>query len=266
MGDNDKHDVHVEICSQLPDAIQEISQPTEADTNHDRVLSTVSKCSELSEDISTYCFDDYKIRQYIKYERESPETTQEDNTYCHQIHDFHEHVITGLPTVTYVNMRQEISKQNGILSFGNSNEEATSDATDFTEVKQETRSDSDGYGGNTNFTRHWIACPGGVLKEVRAEHPPTVSEILPDENCGDSYLSDRKSLPSSSCIKTHEPKHIGAKTFTCVTCGKSFARTSNLKVHERTHTGVKPFTCDMCGKSFTDSSNLKRHENTHTQV
>ena len=259
MDDKDKHEVHAEICSQRPDATQDISQPNESDTNHDRVLSTVSKYRELSEDISTYCINDYKISQHIKCKRESPETIQEDNAYIHQIHGVHGHVMTGQQTVTYGNMQQEITKQNVILSFEKSSGETTStqDATDFTEVKQDSKSDSDGYGGNKNLTIHWVTCPGGVLKEVKAEHAPDGSDILPDEDCGDRC---GKLLLHSSRIKTHESKQTGAKTFTCVTCGKSFTRTSTLKVHEITHTGVKPFTCDMCGKSFTDSSNLKRHE------
>ena len=263
MDDKDKHDVPAEICSQLPDGIQEISQPTASVTNHDKVLSTVSKYSELSEDISTYHINDYKIRQNIKCEREPSETTQEDNAYSHQIRGVHGHAITGLQTVTYGNLPQEITKHNVILSLGNSNEETTSTqfATDFTEVKQEMKSDSGGYGIATNSTRHWVTCPGGVLKEVKTEHTPDVSEILPD--CGDSC---GKSLLHSNRIQTHKRKHTSAKPFTCDRCGKSFVHWSHLIRHERTHIYVKPFTCDTCGKSFIRSSHLTRHERTHTGV
>ena len=137
MDAKDKHDVHAEICSQLPDAIRDLSQRTETDTNHDRVLSTVSKYSELSEDTSTCCIDDYTIRQHIKCERESPETTEDS----HKIHDVHCHVITDLQTGTYVNLRQEITTQNVILSLGNSGEETISTQDLLTLLKLSRRRD-----------------------------------------------------------------------------------------------------------------------------
>ena len=249
----------------------------------------VSKCSELSEETSTCCIDGYNIRQHIKCGRESPETTQDS----HKIYNVHCHVITDLQTGTYGNLRQEITTQNVIQPFGNSGEEtiSTQDATDFTEVKQDMISDRDGYAGNTNLTRHWVTCPGGILKEVKAEHTHNVSDILPGDDCGDMCA---KSLLCSSRIKTqerkhtcakpftckmcgksfvhwshltrHEKTHAGVKLFTCVTCGKRFSRMSNLKVHERTHTGVKPFICDMCGKSCLHSSHLIEHKRTHTSM
>ena len=188
---------------------------------------------------------------------------QGDNACSPQIYDVHCHAITGLQTRG--NLQHEICKRNIIMSLGHSSEETTStqDATDFTEVKQEMKSDGDGYGGNTNLTRHWVTCPGGVLKEVKLEHTPDVSEILPVEDCGDMC---GKSLLHSSRIKTHERKHTGVKPFSCETCGRSFSSSSHLKVHERIHTGVKPFACDTCGKTFVSSNHLKLHAWTHTDA
>ena len=110
---------------------------------------------------------------------------QGDNACSPQIDNVHCHAITGLQTRG--NLQHQITKQNVILSLGNSSEEITSTqfATDFTEIKQEMKSDRDGCGGNTNLTRHWVTCPGGVLKEVKAEHTSDVSDILPVEDCGD---------------------------------------------------------------------------------
>ena len=83
------------------------------------------------------------------------------------------------------------------------------------------KSDLDEYGVKTNLTKHWVTCPGGILKLVTAELPPNISEILPIDDCSDNV--DKKPF-----IDTH-----------------------NGNVHERSHPCVKHFTCDVCGKSFT---------------
>ena len=117
--------------------------------------------------------DDYKIDQNFKYEPQ--ETTIEDN-------GIHGHEIAGLQTATDGHRRKEMPDQNIPLEVENSNQETTStqDASDYIEVKREINSDGDRYVGNK--TRHWVTCPGGLLKEVKGEHAITCSEILPDQD------------------------------------------------------------------------------------
>ena len=225
MDDTDKHYIHAEICLQLSDATQELTRPTESYLNQDRIAST--SC-EPSADIPKYCTDGYIIRQNIKYEHGPPESTQKYN----------ENTIQGTTS--------------------------TQDSIDVIDIKTEMKSDLDGYGGNTNFTRHWVTCPGGVLKEMKAELTTNVSEILPLEHCSEDV--DAKPFIQTHYDQVHEETHTSVKPFTCAICGKSFTSSTDLKMHEKTHAGVTFFTCDVCGKSVTDSSSLRRHERIHTGV
>ena len=90
------------------------------------------------------------------------------------------------------------------------------------EVKAENKASRDEHGGNSDEVKHWVVCPGGVLKEVKPEHTFGVSEIPPVEDV------DQKSYSSSTNHSKME-------------CG------SQVKVHERTDTGVKPLTVDTAG-------------------
>ncbi|KAL4872498.1 hypothetical protein BDV12DRAFT_162346 [Aspergillus spectabilis] len=73
------------------------------------------------------------------------------------------------------------------------------------------------------------------------------------------------SLMLSQSPTTHSPPaqsarrlSVGAKTRTCVHCGRSFRRTEHLERHVRTHTKEKPYTC-FCGAAFSRRDLLKRH-------
>ena len=169
-------------------------------------------------------------------------------------------------------------------------------------VKQEIKSDRDGCGGNTDLTRYWVTCPGGILKEVTAEHKPDVSAILPDEYCGENddqkervqngkkhstsqeiqmSLKPSSNYPhccevkpfnvdmtivDSSHLRMIERRYSKVKHFICDTCRRLFVTSSKLKLHESIHTGVKRFTCERCGKSFVSPSQRLMHERTHTGV
>lgn len=54
------------------------------------------------------------------------------------------------------------------------------------------------------------------------------------------------------------------KSFTCLTCNRSFGYKHVLQNHERTHTGEKPFACLECDKRFTRDHHLKTHMRLHT--
>ena len=125
------------------------------------------------------------------------------------------------------------------------------------------------HGRNNDEVKHWVVCPGGVLKQVKAEHTVGVSEISPAEDVdpiSHSSGTNHSKMECESQLKVRERIDTGLKPFTCDTCGRSFAVFSTLAVHKRIHTGVKPYICDTCGRSFALSATLKRHEGTHTGV
>ena len=94
-----------------------------------------------------------------------------------------------------------MTEKNIILSFENSSQEtmSTQGDSEFIHVKQELKSDPGGYEVNTDLTRYWVTCPGGILKEVKAEHKPNVSAILPHDDCNEN--DDEKERVQSG--KTH---------------------------------------------------------------
>ena len=164
-------------------------------------------------------------------------------------------------------------------------------------MKQEKKEYPDGYDRSSEVTRHWVVCPGGVLKEVKPEHASELSDILSGEDCSvnvgrkqhirtcthpnnihDEETNGKLSTDSTCDVASiqcrrndnvmiaRERMSKGVKPFTVDTCGEQLAHLSERKVRKRTHTVVKPFTCDTCDKSFAQSSNLKRHEMVHTGV
>ena len=293
-----KCEVHAEVV--LP-VSQHDSQPAESDVNRDTVLSTVSATFPVSAINPTNYSDGYNILQNIKREHKLPGDVHEDIGSSQKDHSVVGCLVTGLQSVKCENQLQELNEQQAILPFIDTDQSSTwtCDVDEIDEVKPNKIAYPDEYSGNSDETRHWIVFPGGVLKEVKAEHTVGVSEVLSFE---DGNLNDDKkhyyngtnhakmecdrtlnvrektdagvkhcdtcetSFIHSSALDRHQRTHTLAKSDICDTCGKVFASARTLKVHERIHTGMKPYSCDPCGKSFRHFSSLKYHERRHTGV
>ena len=265
MDDNDKHGVRGEIGVQLSEATKVIIQTTESDIPQDRVPFTVFANSGLSVDIPSYSPDNYEIRENIKHE--PPETMHEDNACSHQVESVHGHLTTGMQTAMYGRLHQEITEKTVILAFENPSQETTLTQGDseFSEVKQEIKSDRDGYGRNMDLTRYWVTCPGGVLKEVKAEHKPNVSAILPDDDCDED--DDEKERVQSE--KTHSNiQEIRTNWKISSTSSRGlplmrFRRPDSVlnNCDQETHKETKHLSCDPFVPSFTCSNSLDIHTN-----
>ena len=273
-------DVHEDVVS------QEDSQPTESNQH------TFTATCPPPPDITTCSAYDYNILSNIKCEHILPDNMREDSAGTQRGPSVDDRVVTGLQSVKSEGQRPELVEQQTIHPIMDTDLVLMKacNVKGLTEMKSDKNADPDEYSRTSNETRHWVVCPGGVLKEVKAEHTYGVSEIVSDED----FSENDAKMERESQLSVRERKHtdvehfIGdtsgkasihpndlkccerpqpiAKPFTCDACGKSFSRRYNLREHERIHSGFKPLICDKCGKSFSSPSNLKRHEIRHSGV
>ena len=172
MDDGGKPDVHLELNFQVSDAACEYSVSTDSGIKQDRMSSAVSTDCEVSADIPEHCMFDYNLLCSIKCEHERPEEMQTDNAYGRQGDDIQGHVAQCSPSVKWEENVQELCEQRRVLPFNSTDRESNSmcDANETIQLKPEQKEDPDEYDTNNEVTRHWIVHPGGVLKEVKAEH------------------------------------------------------------------------------------------------
>lgn len=64
-------------------------------------------------------------------------------------------------------------------------------------------------------------------------------------------------------LRRHLKRHNPDKSYTCTTCGRSFASLDSLKSHVYTHTSDRPFDCNTCEKTFKSKAKLRNHARTH---
>ena len=292
MEETDQHDIQAAVVGQVS---QEDSQPTESDFNRDTTTFPVPTNN------STYCSYDYKILQNIKCEHYLQENILKVNTGSQKSDSVYDGVISGLQSVKCEEQRQDLNEHGAIIPLMNTEQASmrTCDVNELTEVKLEKKTDPDEYNRNSEETRHWVVCQGGVLKKVKAEHAIGVADILIDEvgshnvdqtqqgsiidhakvECGSQLTvherthtvvepypceTDATSFTHSNALSMHERTCQDVNCFTCHTCGRSFFNSFGLKMHQRTHTGLKHFSCETRGKSFRQSGALNTHERTHT--
>ncbi|XP_014665325.1 PREDICTED: PR domain zinc finger protein 16-like isoform X2 [Priapulus caudatus] len=85
-----------------------------------------------------------------------------------------------------------------------------------------------------------------------------------DKACCCTRDCDSPVFTDASNLQRHiRTQHVGARSHTCLECGKAFATSSGLKQHTHIHSSVKPFQCEVCLKAYTQFSNLCRHKRMH---
>ena len=244
MEPTDKYEVHADVV--LPVSLHD-SRPAESDVNQDTVLSTISATFSVHAINPTYCTNDYNILQNIKREHKLPGDMLEDIDIREKDHSVGGCIVTCLQSDKCEKQLQELNEQPTFLPFMDTDQSSTwtCDVNEIDEVKPNTITHPDEYIGNSDETRHWVVCPGGVLKEVNAEHTVGVSEIVSVED--GNHDVDKKQYFNGTNHATMECE-------------------SQLYVRMKTDTGVKHITRDTCSvrnHSFThvDSKGARKNTN-----
>ena len=116
------------------------------------------------------------VLQCIAYAHERPEDVQTGDVCARQVGGIHGHTVKCLRSVKCEEDSKEFNEQSHVLPASSTEQETnrTNDANETIQVKREKKEYPDGYDRSSEVTRHWIVCPRGVLKEVKAEHTSDV--------------------------------------------------------------------------------------------
>ena len=178
---------------------------------------TISQPNLANRCVLQWC--DLKILRNIKCEQILPENMRENSADSQRGSSVDDRVVTGLQSVKCEGQRSGLIDQQTILPIMDTDNVLmkSCNVEELTEMKPEKNADPGEYSRTSSETRHWIVCPGGVLKEVKAEHTHGVSEILSVEDCSEN---DAK-MKCESQLSVRERKHTGLTHFIGDTCGTS---------------------------------------------
>ncbi len=80
-----------------------------------------------------------------------------------------------------------------------------------------------------------------------------------------SCITCGKTLSSQGHLVRHERKHTEQKDFTCKRCNISFPTAEERRLHSKEHSMEKRFSCEQCEFFFTSARNMKIHIKTHNK-
>ena len=139
---------------------------------------------------TTSCSGECIISETIKCELELPEYLQEDGAGNQQEHRVGRRFVFDFQSVKCEEQQQELHEQQAMHSSIDT-DQASTWTCDVNEVKVENKASRDEHGRNSDEVKHWVVCPGGVLRQVKAEHTLGVSEISPAE---DVFIQDHTAV------------------------------------------------------------------------
>ena len=180
--------------------------PTESDISRITASYMVYATCIMAANNPTHCSYECILSETIKCELKPPENVQEDGAGNQQEHS----VVFGFQSVKCEPQRQELHEQQSIDSCINTDQTSTW-TCHVNEVKVENKASRDEHGRTSDEVNHWVVCPGGVLKEIKAEHTLGVSEVSPVEDVytrSHSSGTNHSKMECESQLKVHEMNEL----------------------------------------------------------
>ena len=148
-------------------------------------------------------------------------------------------MVKCLPRVKCEGHMQELNEQSHVVPFIDTDQETnwTRDADETIQVKQEKKEYPDGYDRSSEVTRHWVVCPGRVLKEVKAEHTSDVSDTLSGED-GNENADCKQRTRTCTLHNNVHAEEMNGEMSTDSSCGVLLTQSSRhgnvLEMRKRT--------------------------------